>query len=101
MLNKGTPLKRLEKPPRQMSAICEQENGSPTSVLSAIGSETPGCSYPSAAGSNDQDDGGHSANVKVEEEHKLPYNYSAAPRSTMQDQHQMVLPQISINLLYE
>lgn len=67
----------------QTHTICEEENRSPTSVLSAVGSEALGsmfsnsqniCSSPvaSAAGSNDQDNGGQLPTMTVQGKHKLP-----------------------------
>ncbi|URD89473.1 MYB family transcription factor [Musa troglodytarum] len=105
LLNKGTPaLKQLQRPPLQISAICEHENRSPTSVLSAVGSETlestlsngqMGCSSPvtSAAGSNDNDDGGQSLTMTVEADNKLPYSGPAFSGLTEQDQPQMEIDQ--------
>ncbi|RWW43145.1 hypothetical protein BHE74_00051228, partial [Ensete ventricosum] len=105
LLNKGTPaLKQLQRPPLQISAICEQDNRSPTSVLSAVGSETlestlsngqMGCSSPvtSAAGSNDQDDGGQSLTMADEADNKLPYSGSACSGLTVQDQPRMEIDQ--------
>ncbi|CAL9202620.1 protein REVEILLE 1-like isoform X1 [Musa acuminata AAA Group] len=105
LLNKGTPaLKQLQRPPLQISAICEHENRSPTSVLSAVGSETlestlsngqMGCSSPvtSAAGSNDQDDGGQSLTMMVEADIKLPRSGPALCGLTVQDQPRMEIDQ--------
>ncbi|RZS21954.1 hypothetical protein BHM03_00054674 [Ensete ventricosum] len=82
--SKETPaLKQLERPPLQTNTICEEENRSPTSVLSAVGSEALGslfsnsqniCSSPvaSTAESNDQGNGGQSTNMTVQGKHKLP-----------------------------
>ncbi|RWV85792.1 hypothetical protein GW17_00052391 [Ensete ventricosum] len=96
--NKEIPaLKQLERRPLRSPIICEQDNRSPTSVLSAVGSETMGsvfsigqngCSSPvsSAAGSNDQDDRGQSPIMTVQEEHKLQGFDPAVPASTTQDQ---------------
>ncbi|XP_008794529.2 uncharacterized protein LOC103710542 [Phoenix dactylifera] len=72
-------LKQLEKPSLQIPSANEQENGSPTSVLSAIGSDTLGlfflnppnsCTSPvaSAAESNEQVNGGQSPTLSVGEE---------------------------------
>lgn len=99
--SKETPaLKQLERPPLQTHTICEEENRSPTSVLSAVGSEALGsmfsnsqniCSSPvaSAAGSNDQDIGGQSTTMTVQGKHKLP---RFGPRL---DQSSMVIDQCS------
>ncbi|CAD5195065.1 unnamed protein product [Musa acuminata subsp. malaccensis] len=100
--SKETPaaLKQLERPPLQTHTICEEENRSPTSVLSAVGSEALGsmfsnsqniCSSPaaSAAGSNDQDNGGQLTTMTVQEKHKLP---RFGPRL---DQSSMVIDQCS------
>ncbi|CAL9146667.1 unnamed protein product [Musa hybrid cultivar] len=101
--NKEIPaLKQLERPRLQSPIICEQDNRSPTSVLSAVGSETMGsvfsigqngCSSPvsSAAGSNDQDDRGQSPIMMVQEEHKLRGFDPAVPASTRQDQFPEVI----------
>lgn len=101
--NKGSPVVKLhERPPLQILANCEQENRSPKSVLSAIGSETlesthpsgqVGCSspVPSGDGSNDQDDCGQSLAVKVQEENNLPLSDSPVLKLTAQDQPQMVI----------
>ncbi|EHA8587261.1 protein CCA1 [Cocos nucifera] len=74
-------LKQLEKPSLQIPSPNEQENGSPTSVLSTIGSANLGstflnlpdsCTSPvaSAAESNEQDDGDQSPTMSVGEENK-------------------------------
>ncbi|XP_073001099.1 uncharacterized protein [Typha latifolia] len=64
-------LKQLESPSLQISSICEQENRSPTSVLSAVGSEILGtaCGSPvvSATGSTEQNNGGQSPISSVEQ----------------------------------
>ncbi|WOL16845.1 hypothetical protein Cni_G25633 [Canna indica] len=99
--NKGSPvLKQLQRSPLQSSATCEQEDRSPTSVLSAFGSETPastfsngqnGCSSP--VGSNDHDDGGDSPTITVQGDNKLPSFCEGAPGLTMQD-HRAILMEI-------
>ncbi|XP_072957686.1 protein REVEILLE 1-like [Typha angustifolia] len=74
-------LKQLEKPSMQTSSVCEQENRSPTSVLSTFGSETLGSGFlntpsscrspvPSASGSDEQDNGGQSPNTSVDGENR-------------------------------
>lgn len=80
--SKGIPvLKQLEKPSLRISSANEKENGSPTSVLSAIGSDILGsissnlpnsCSSPLASGaeSNQQDNGSQSPTMSVGEENK-------------------------------
>lgn len=69
-------LKQLEKSSMQNSAICEQENRSPTSVLSTVGSEVfpSSCKSPisSATGSSEQENGGQSLTYSVNEENRCP-----------------------------
>lgn len=79
----------------------EQENGSPTSVLSAVGSETLGSTFSngrvgskspvaSAADSNDQE-GEQSLIMTLQEEHKPPCIVTPASKVTKEDQPQTVL----------
>ncbi|WOL10711.1 hypothetical protein Cni_G19470 [Canna indica] len=99
----GPVLKQFQRTPLQIPAICELDNRSPTSVLSAIGSENldatfsngqMGCTSPisSATGSNDQEDGGQFS-MAVQEENKLPLFGPAVPKFTMQDQPQREINQ--------
>lgn len=88
---KGTTVpKQLERSPSPIRSVSEQESGSPTSVLSAVGSDTmestvsnppSGCPSPvsSAAGSNpvgspvaEQENGFPSSTSSVEDENRSP-----------------------------
>ncbi|WOL09756.1 protein REVEILLE 1-like isoform X1 [Canna indica] len=82
----GTPPKQLKRPPPP--TFCEQESGSPTSVLSAAGSEILGSIFSNSpngsltsANSNDHDDGEQSPTILTiqQDDELLPFVVSGNP----------------------
>ncbi|KAG6534325.1 uncharacterized protein LOC121985568 [Zingiber officinale] len=98
-------LRQAEESHLLIPTVFEQENGSPTSVLSAVGSETLGSTFSngrigskspiaSAADSNDQE-GEQSLIMALQEEHKPPCIATTAPNVTKEGQPQMDADQCS------